>query len=142
MTPGLELNLKNKFIEINKSFLTRHSFLLDADASELTLRGALMIEIARTLADSWYFDYFVDMEYGIPNTPDIIIHSRGQCETDKLVAVELRKAGCSAAELEVSMRKLQALTQQGEVRLGILYAVDCEGGQITMEYYINGRVVE
>lgn len=57
-------DLKQIFEEANQNFLTKNKLLLEAEVSERTLCGALMIEINDIIRSrEEYQGYFVDIEY-------------------------------------------------------------------------------
>lgn len=166
MEQSLEERLKTKFLEANKNFLEKHYLLLKQEVGERTLCGALMLELARIFNDSWYFDYFVDIEYNrnhdmikqLPKKyiseafteerqrifPDIIVHSRGQQELDKLLVIEMKKADACEEWKNIDRKRLMAMTMQNglfKYRLGIFYIVDFARKQIQLEYYVNGELV-
>ena len=164
---SLESKLKEKFEQINKTFLDRHRLLLERQVGERTLCGALMLEISKALENSWYFCYFADVEYNrdvnmikyLPKKhinndclgeqirifPDIIVHSRGQRELDNLIVIEMQKADAKEAWKNTDRQRLELLTDQNgafKYRLGIFYIVDFKNKQVQLEYYVNGEHVE
>lgn len=166
MNQGIEFIIKNNFVETNKNFLDKHHLLLEYKVSERTLCGALAIEISKALENSWYFAYFVDIEYNrnhdmiklLPKKyvsddftegqqrifPDIIVHSRGQRELDNLLVIEMKKADAYEEWKNIDRKRLMAMTMQNglfKYRLGIFYIVDFARKQIQLEYYVNGELV-
>ena len=166
MEEGLANNLRELFLEGNKNFLRKHYLLLKQEVGERTLCGALMLELARIFNDSWYFDYFVDIEYNrnhdmikqLPKKyisedfteeqqrifPDIIVHSRGQRELDNLLVIEMKKADACEEWKNIDRKRLRTMTAHEGVfkyRLGIFYVVNFARKQVIVEYYVDGKYI-
>ena len=106
--------LERIFEHANQMFLKQNAMLFEAQVSERTLCGALMIELHEALKYTKYKDYFVDVEYNrnvvgklktinktiqgleqhiVQINCDFIVHSRGQKKfQDNLIALEMKKS--------------------------------------------------
>ena len=121
------------FENANERFIKKNTALFEAQVSERTLCGALMIELHEVLKDKKYYDYFVDVEYnrnigGILKTMkktirgpeeqiitincDLIVHSRGQnVLQDNLIAVEMKKSTGKRIDKDKDRDRLECLTK-------------------------------
>lgn len=125
--------LEEIFENANERFIRKNTALFEAQVSERTLCGALMIELHEVLKDTKYCDYFVDVEYNrniggtlktmkktirgpeeqiITINCDLIVHSRGQnVLQDNLIAVEMKKSTGKRIDKEKDRDRLECLTK-------------------------------
>ena len=125
--------LEEIFENANERFIRKNTALFEAQVSERTLCGALMIELHEVLKDTKYYDYFVDVEYNrniggtlktmkktirgpeeqiITINCDLIVHSRGQnVLQDNLIAVEMKKSTGKRIDKEKDRDRLECLTK-------------------------------
>lgn len=122
------------FEEANQNFLEKNQLLFEAEVSERTLCGALMIEIHDIIRSrEEYQGYFVDVEYNRNRgnqveshkkmckklngenaviSCDLILHSRGQnIEEDNLIELEMKKADRRESEKKSDRERLEKITQ-------------------------------
>lgn len=126
--------LERIFETANRKFLRKNWMLFDAQVSERTLCGALMIELHEVLKNTRFDEYFVDVEYnrnvgGLLKTMkktirgedeqivtincDLIVHSRGQNKSrDNLIAVEMKKSTACPADKNSDRIRLECLTKK------------------------------
>lgn len=125
--------LEEIFEKANERFIRKNTALFEAQVSERTLCGALMIELREVLKDTKYSDYFVDVEYNrniggrlktlkktirgpeeqiITINCDLIVHSRGQnVLRDNLIAVEMKKTTAKLVDKDKDRDRLECLTK-------------------------------
>ena len=127
-------SLMRIFEEANQNFLEKNQLLFEAEVSERTLCGALMIEIHDIIRSrEEYQGYFVDVEYNRNRgnhveshkkmckklngenaviSCDLILHSRGQnIEEDNLIELEMKKADRRESEKKSDRERLEKITQ-------------------------------
>ena len=127
-------SLMRIFEEANRNFLEKNQLLFEAEVSERTLCGALMIEIHDIIRSrEEYQGYFVDVEYNRNRgnqveshkkmckklngenaviSCDLILHSRGQnIEEDNLIELEMKKADRRESEKKSDRERLEKITQ-------------------------------
>lgn len=115
------MNIQNKntildiFYSANKDFIVSNIDNLLVNTSERNLCALLMVELRKYLSKSWYYDYYVDVEYNrnggkiktIMNEKmeviivecDLIIHSRRKnIKQDNLLAIEMKKSNAPKIE--------------------------------------------
>ena len=127
-------SLKKIFEKANKNFFRNNRLLVEAEVSERTLCGALMIEIndiIRYLED--FKGYFVDIEYNrnrgndiYPHkkmckslegevsaiTCDLVVHSRGQnIKNDNLIELEMKKSKIKKVARDSDRERLKEITK-------------------------------
>ncbi len=125
--------LERIFEHANQMFLKQNAMLFEAQVSERTLCGALMIELHEALKYTKYKDYFVDVEYNrnvggtlktikktiqgleqqiVPINCDLIVHSRGQKKfQDNLIALEMKKSNAIKKDKDKDRVRLECLTK-------------------------------
>ncbi len=126
----MEQEIEEIFEQANKQFLKNHVALLEADVSERTLCGALMIELHEILKNTSYAEYYADVEYNrstdgtiktcakritnevkeIKINCDLIVHSRGTKSLDNLIAIEMKKSRAKKVSKDSDRDRLKALT--------------------------------
>ena len=125
------------FEDANTSFLKKNKMLFEAQVSERTLCGALMIEIYERLKNTNYFQYFVDVEYNrnydgriktmkqkmddesdekiVKINCDIIVHGRGEnVNPENLIAIEMKKSTAKRGDRDNDRSRLEGLTKELE----------------------------
>lgn len=157
-------NLKEMFLEANRSFIENHASLLKRELSERCLCGTLMCELNKQLEKNACNNYYADIEFNraFENTinnvkhlpdeegttkrvfPDIIVHSRGKVTPDNLLAIEMKKSTARIEAKERDKNRLSLLTSSYpyKYKLGVYYEINHKKQQILIEFYQNGKMVE
>lgn len=157
-------NLKEMFLEANRSFIENHASLLKRELSERCLCGTLMCELNKQLEKNACNNYYADIEFNraFENTinnvkhlpdeectpkrvfPDIIVHSRGKVTPDNLLALEMKKSTARREAKERDKNRLSLLTSSYpyKYKLGVYYEINHKKQQILIEFYQNGKMVE
>jgi hypothetical protein len=108
--------------------LRRESANIQADISERSLCGRLMLYLDAARAHYRLDDYFTDTEYNrnlgdlkrIRHNPidppdiitcDLILHSRGRLDLDNLIAISMKKKKHAQKHKDADRRRLKALTR-------------------------------
>lgn len=148
-----------------------HSSLFEDKVNERDVCSHLLSFIERSKENTWFANYFVDVEYNrmlgggpkiifdekngrdITIIPDLVIHGRGRIDGhENLLCVEIKKSNAPSSEKEDDLLRLSFLTKR-EIHLprntnyvygylvGIYYEYNDSNQRSKLEIFKNGRAV-
>ena len=148
-----------------------HSSLFEDNVNERDVCSHLFSFIERSKENTWFTNYFVDVEYnrmlgggpkiifdeknGIDITiiPDLVIHGRGRIDGhENLLCVEIKKSNAPSSEKEDDLRRLSFLTKRKmHLRrntnyvygylIGIYYEYNYPRQRSKLKIFKNGKAV-
>ena len=152
-----QIELKNIVETAINQFNDSESYLLDRDLSERCICAKFAMYLEKTLDNTRYADYIVDVEYnrgmegneyakkklyGKDAIVDLIVHKRGynidNGGFDNLICIEMKKRG-GTRHLEDDKNRLQTMTDSHcgfNYRIGFML-IACKSGIVIDETFCN-----
>lgn len=158
--------LRILFDESISDFFNLESRNITGDTSERNLCGRLAMIIEKKLIDNRMIGYYADPEYNrmeydkgkkiwVENKSktvccDLIVHSRGEIpDNDNLIAIEMKKSGRKAEDIENDKNRLRSMTSRigpsgyvNEYKIGFYIELDIEQNKYGIEEFREGHSVD
>lgn len=166
--------LRKLFYESLDNFFVREAANIGAGIAERNLCARLAMILEPKAHESGLTDYFADPEYNrkygrvktildenaveVRINCDLLLHSRGQCADDNLIAVEMKKSERPVQEELDDCERLRTLTKpnyndlvvlEGDLeeqhvcgyKLGYFLWIDAESRTYRLKEYSNGTFI-